>query len=125
MADRKRGRKEDRTSDARFDERFAFGYGVKDAKPWYARPAMRHSEPTSAVPDLEDIPDSHAKKKDKNKKKHSKKEKKKKLAKELLRELKQSKFKKAEIDAAMLKIERDRREKREKERTKQLKRTHS
>lgn len=123
MADRKRGRKEDRTSDARFDEKFAFGYGVKDAKPWYARPAMRHSEPTIPVPDQDDVLSGDAKKKDKTKK-HSKKEKKKKLAKELLRELKQSKFKKAEIDAAMLKIERDRREKREKERTKQLKRTH-
>lgn len=124
MTDRKRGRKEDRTSDARFDEKFAFGYGVKDAKPWYARPAMRHSEPTIPAPDQDDISSSDAKKKDKTKK-HSKKEKKKKLAKELLRELKQSKFKKAEIDAAMLKIERDRREKREKERTKKLKRTHS
>eukprot|EP00210_Caulerpa_lentillifera_P002630 g2512.t1 len=125
LEDRKRGRKEDRTSDAKFDEKFAFGYGVKDSKPWYARPAVRHTEPPVLLPVNSEVISTKPKNKDKKKKHSKKEEKKKKLAKELLRELKQSKFKKSEINSAMLKIERDRREKKEKERSKQLRRQSS
>ena len=58
-------------------------------------------------------------------KKKSKKDKKRKKARELLQELKKSNFKKSEIDVALLRIERLRREKSEKSRVHALSHAHS
>jgi len=118
MEDRKRGRKSDRTSDAKFDERFAFIHGLNDSKPWYARPAMRFTEQpkekAAAQKPQKTLDD------DEKSSKKSKKDKKRKKARALLKELRRSNFKKSEIDVAMLRIERLRREKKEEVRAQRI-----